>query len=55
MPNPDPWVNQNNKLEHMTTYTINKFENYLLSIKNERQKMIHPNYILPIMNVNKKL
>ena len=40
MPNLDPWVNQN---ENMTTKTINKFENHLLSIKTERQKMIHPN------------
>ena len=40
MPNLDPWVNQNE--EHMTTKTINKFENHLLSIKTERQKMIHP-------------
>ena len=43
MPNLDPWINQNE--EHMvTTKTItNKFENHLLSIKAERQKMIHPN------------
>ena len=43
MPNLDPWVNQNE--EHMlATNTItNKFENHLLSIKTERQKMIHPN------------
>ena len=27
----------------MTTKTINKFENHLLSIKTERQNMIHPN------------
>ena len=40
MPNLDPWVNQN---ENMITKTINKFENHLLSIKTERQKMIHPN------------
>jgi len=39
MPNLDPWVNQN---EDMTTNTINKFENHLLSIRAERQKMIHP-------------
>jgi len=37
MPNLDPWVNQN---EDVTT---NKFENHLLSIKTERQNMIHPN------------
>ena len=37
MPNLDPWVNQN---ENMTT---NKFENHLLSIRAERQEMIHPN------------
>ena len=40
MPNLDQWVNQN---ENKTTKTINKFENHLLSIKTERQKMIHPN------------
>ena len=40
MPNLDPWVNQN---EDMTTKTINNFENHLLSIKTERQTMIHPN------------
>ena len=32
------WVNQNE--EHIAT---NKFENHLLSIKTERQKMIHSN------------
>jgi hypothetical protein len=37
MPNLDRWVNQN---ENMTT---NKCQNHLLSIKTERQKMIHPN------------
>jgi hypothetical protein len=46
MPNLDPWVNQNqtnNEYEVTTTKTIiNKFENHLLSIKMERQKMIHP-------------
>ena len=40
MPNLDPWVNQN---ENMTTNTINKFETHLLSIRAERQEMIHPN------------
>jgi hypothetical protein len=34
MPNLDPWINQNE--------TTNKFENHLLSIRDERQKMIHP-------------
>jgi hypothetical protein len=43
MPNLHPWVNQNNNYENMTTNTINKFENHLLSIKTERQNMIHPN------------
>ena len=36
----DHWVNQN---EDITTKTINNFENQLLSIKTERQNMIHPN------------
>ena len=44
MPNLDPWLNQNNNnYEDMTTNTINIFENHLLSIKAEHQKMIHPN------------
>jgi hypothetical protein len=48
LPNLDPWINQNNSNkneEHMVaTKTItNKFENHLLPIKTERQKMIHPN------------
>ena len=45
MPNLDPWINQNSNKdeEQMATKTINKFENHLLSIKAERQKMVHPN------------
>ena len=34
MPNLDPWINQN--------IATNKFENDLLSIRDERQEMIHP-------------
>jgi hypothetical protein len=34
LPNLDPWINQNE--------ATNKFENHLLSIKAERQNMIHP-------------
>jgi hypothetical protein len=42
LPNLDQWLNQNE--EHIDTKTItNRFENHLLSIKAERQKMIHPN------------
>jgi hypothetical protein len=42
LPNLDPWINQNE--EHIITKTItNSFENHLLSIKTEHQKMIHPN------------
>jgi hypothetical protein len=41
MPNLDSCINQNE--EHATTKTINKFENHLLSIRDERQEMIHPN------------
>jgi hypothetical protein len=40
--NLDPWINQNNDYDDRSTKTINKFENHLLSIKAERQKMIHP-------------
>jgi hypothetical protein len=47
LPNLDPWINQNNRNkseEHIAINTIsNKFENHLLSIKDEHQKMIHPN------------
>ena len=43
MPNLDPWVNQsNNDYKDITTKTINNFENHLLSIRAERQTMIHP-------------
>ena len=45
MPNLDPWINQtNNNYEDNETKTIktNKFENHLLSIRAERQEMIHP-------------
>jgi hypothetical protein len=50
MPNLDPWLNQNNNYEDITTKTItNKFENHLLSIKDEHQKRIRPN-LHPIYN-----
>jgi hypothetical protein len=52
MPNVDPWINQ---IEDMTTKTINNFENHLISIKTERQKMIHSKPYPTIMNDNKKL
>jgi hypothetical protein len=42
MPNLDPWMNQNNSYEDMTTNTVNKFETHLLFIRAERQEMIHP-------------
>ena len=35
MPNLDPWINQN--------VATNKFENHLLSIRDDREKMIRPN------------
>jgi hypothetical protein len=42
MPNLDPWINQcNNNYVDMTTKTINKFENHLLSIRAQRQERIH--------------
>jgi hypothetical protein len=42
LPNLDPWLNENE--EHIDTKTItNKFENHLLSIRDDRQKMLHPN------------
>jgi hypothetical protein len=45
MPNLDPSINKtNNKNEDTVTNTItDKFENHLLSIRDERQRMIYPN------------
>ena len=44
MPNFDQRINQNNSnYEDMTTNTINKFENHLLSIKAEHPERIRPN------------
>ena len=43
MPNLDPWLNQTNDYENIARKTINIFENHLLSIKTERQKMTYPN------------
>ncbi len=40
MPNLDPWINQQSEEESTKP---SKFENQLLSIKDERQKMIYPN------------
>jgi hypothetical protein len=55
LPNLDPWINQNE--EHMvTTNTItNRFENHLLSIRAERQNMIHPNSHLTYNNRQQKI
>ena len=41
MPNLDPWINQQNSNNEVNT--TSKFENHLLSIRDERQTMIHPN------------
>ena len=41
MPNLDSWINQQNSNNEVTTSS--KFENHLLSIRDERQEMIHPN------------
>jgi hypothetical protein len=49
LPNLDPWINQNEEHNMITKTITNKFENHLLSIKAERQKMIHPNS-LPTYN-----
>ncbi|MGZ5510840.1 MAG: hypothetical protein ACXW1A_05755 [Nitrososphaeraceae archaeon] len=42
MPNLDPWIDQNEEFMAATN-TINKFENHLLSIKDEHQERIRPN------------
>jgi hypothetical protein len=40
LPNLDPWMNQQRKEESPKP---SKFENHLLSIRDERQRMIRPN------------
>jgi hypothetical protein len=53
MPNLDPWINHQQNEEEFTTPC--KFENHLLSIKDERQKMVRPNcHPTYIMNVSSK-
>jgi hypothetical protein len=48
MPNLDPWLKKNE--------ATNKFENHLLSIRDDRQKMIHPSIISAYNNsLNKML
>jgi hypothetical protein len=49
MPNPEPWINQNEDI------ATNKFANHLLSIKAEHQKEYDLSYILHIMNIMKRL
>ena len=48
MPNLDPWINQNSNNEDTTT-TISNFENCLLSIRDQYQK-IRLNLDHPISN-----
>jgi hypothetical protein len=43
LPNLDPWINQQTSNKNKESTTPTKFENHLLSIKAEHQKMIHPN------------
>jgi hypothetical protein len=43
VPNLDPWINQENRNKNEEPITESKFENHLLSIRDERQEMIHPN------------
>jgi hypothetical protein len=49
MPNLDPWINQNEEQRATKTIT-NKFENHLLSIKDEHQNQIRPNLHHPTYN-----
>ena len=50
MPNLDPWINQqnSNKNEEAST-TPTKFQNHLLSLRDEHQKRIRPK-LHPIYN-----
>jgi hypothetical protein len=40
LPNLNPWMNQQSEEESLK---LSKFENHLLSIRDERQRMIYPN------------
>jgi len=40
LPNLDPWINQQSEEESLKP---SKFENHLLSIRDERQRIIYPN------------
>jgi len=40
LPNIDPWINQQSEEEPLKP---SKFENHLLSIRDERQQLIRPN------------
>jgi hypothetical protein len=53
MPNLDPWMKQQSEEESPKP---SKFENHLLSIRDDRQKMIHPSIISAYNNsLNKML
>ena len=53
MPNLEPWMNQQSEEESIEP---SKFENHLLSIKDEHHNQIRPNYIIRhIMNDMKRL
>ena len=43
MPNLEPWINKNEEHMMVPKTITNKFENHLLSIKDEHQKRIRPN------------
>ena len=64
MPNPDPWINQYEKNQEITTIATttlekekNNFENYLLFVRNECQKAIernshqHPKFLEHYQNI----
>ena len=40
LPNLNPWMNQQSEEESLK---LSKFENHLLSIRDDRQRMIYPN------------
>jgi hypothetical protein len=44
LPNLDPWINQQNNNKNKETITESKFENYLLSIRDEHEKRIGPKH-----------
>ncbi|HEX7256924.1 MAG TPA: hypothetical protein VF242_02590 [Nitrososphaeraceae archaeon] len=54
MPNLDPWLNQNEYHQRISTAESIKLEKHLLSIRTHNQKQKNQNVILPIKKIMKR-